>query len=192
MKNLFLHLGLLAAVASTIGLTACGGSSASNVSLGGTVSGLTSDGLVLVNGFGTLSVAANATTFTFPGRLNIGVSYAISIQAQPTGLTCSVANGSGVASGGDITNVQITCAPNHSLSGTITGLTADGLVLANGSDTVNPAANSTSFTFPTKVAEGSAYGVTVLTQPTGQTCSIASGAGHMGNADVTSVQVNCI
>jgi hypothetical protein len=88
--------------------------------------------------------------------------------------------------------VQVTCVQNNSLGGSISGLTAAGLVLANGSDTVSPAANATTFTFPTRVGDGSAYGVTVLAQPAGLTCSVINGAAIMGAADVTSVQVNCI
>ena len=37
----------------------------------------------------------------------------------------------------------------YTIGGAISGLSATGLVLANGSDTVSPAANATSFVFPT-------------------------------------------
>jgi uncharacterized repeat protein (TIGR03803 family) len=49
-----------------------------------------------------------------------------------------------------------------------------------------------SFTFSTAVASGSAYNVTVLTQPTRliQTCAVTNGSGT-ANANVTSVQVAC-
>jgi hypothetical protein len=36
------------------------------------------------------------------------------------------------------------------------------------------------------------YAVTVLTQPTGQTCSVTSGGGTISAADVTDVGVNCV
>jgi 6-phosphogluconolactonase (cycloisomerase 2 family) len=46
------------------------------------------------------------------------------------------------------------------------------------------------FTFATKLNAGAAYAVTVLTQPTGQTCTVASGSGT-ANANVTNVAVTC-
>ena len=52
---------------------------------------------------------------------------------------------------------------SYTLGGTIVGLTAGGLVLANGTDTVSPAQGATSFVFPTPVASGTVYVVTVQT-----------------------------
>ena len=77
------------------------------------------------------------------------------------------------------------------VAGTITGLTADGLVLQNngGDDLAIPAA-AASFQFHSSVDEDDGYDVTILTQPEGQTCSIEQGSGA-GGLQVTSVQVNC-
>jgi len=48
------------------------------------------------------------------------------------------------------------------------------------------------FTFPTLVAVGQPYSVTVLSQPTfGGTCTITNGSGTMPSANVTSVLANC-
>ncbi len=73
-----------------------------------------------------------------------------------------------------------------------TPLTTTGLVLRNngGNDlTVN--SGSTTFTFTTKVANGSAYAVTVYTQPYGQFCTVHNGSGTVAGAAVTSVAVSC-
>jgi predicted transcriptional regulator len=48
------------------------------------------------------------------------------------------------------------------------------------------------FTFATEIAEGSAYAVTVSSQPTGQTCTVTNGSGTVGMADVTDVTVTCV
>lgn len=79
----------------------------------------------------------------------------------------------------------------YTLGGTITGLTATGLTLTNGSQSVSPAADATTFTFPTALASGAAYAVTVSAQPTGLTCSVTNGSGTIASANVTSVQVKC-
>src|SRR5207253_6507664 len=60
----------------------------------------------------------------------------------------------------------------------------------NGGDNLSVAANG-SFTFATKLASGSAYSVTVLTQPSGQTCAVTAGTGTIASANVTSVTVTC-
>lgn len=192
MKAVLSDLRLLvAAVALTFGLSACGGYT--SVDLGGTVTGLTTDGLVLANGNSTVAIPANATSYTFPSQIDNQASYAVTVQAQPARLTCTVANASGNATGVPIASVNVSCTPNvYNLGGTINGLTSGGLVLVNGSDTVSPAANSTSFVFPTKVADGSVYGVAVLTQPSGLTCSFVNGTSVMGAGDVQNVQVNCL
>jgi len=71
------------------------------------------------------------------------------------------------------------------------GLAASGLVLANGSDTVSPAAGATSFVFATAVATGSSYAVTIKTQPDNEPCQVASGSGQVASAAVTNVMVTC-
>ena len=181
---------LLAALALAAGLAACGGYSA--VNLGGNVYGLTTNGLVLANGTNTVTVPANATSYTFPAQIGNYASYSVTVQTQPERLTCAVTNSTGTASGVDITYVNVTCTPNtYTLGGTVTGLVGSGLRLTNGSDIVDVPAGSTTFTFPTKVADGAVYGVAVLVQPAGQTCTVTEGTAKMGAGNVTSVKVSC-
>ncbi|MGH6682255.1 MAG: lactonase family protein, partial [Bradyrhizobium sp.] len=79
----------------------------------------------------------------------------------------------------------------YTLGGSITGLTASGLVLANGSATVSPAAGATTFTFSTALASGTAYDVAVQTQPSGEVCAVTSGTGTVGNSAINTVSVAC-
>ncbi|HEY6513319.1 MAG TPA: hypothetical protein VI032_15150 [Burkholderiaceae bacterium] len=77
--------------------------------IGGTLSGLTGAGLVLQNNGGdNLSVAANATSFTFGSTLVNGTPYSVSVHTQPAGQTCTVQNGSGNAAA-NVTGVAIAC-----------------------------------------------------------------------------------
>jgi N-acetylneuraminic acid mutarotase len=80
----------------------------------------------------------------------------------------------------------------YTVGGTVSGLVGTGLVLqdnGNGNLTV-PASGS--FTFSTALASGSAYSVTVQTQPTNpsQTCVVTNGSGTLGG-NVASVTVTC-
>jgi 6-phosphogluconolactonase (cycloisomerase 2 family) len=163
--------------------------------IGGTISGLTGTGLVLQdNGGDNLTVPANATTFTFATPLATGAAYAVTVLTQPTGpaLTCTATNGSGTVGSANVTNVTIACvAATFTVGGTITGLTASGLVLQNNAgDNLTVAANATTFTFATGLAPNAAYAVTILTQPTGLTCSVTNGSGTI-TANVSNVIVSC-
>jgi hypothetical protein len=161
--------------------------------LGGSISGLTASGLVLANGTDTLAVASSATGFNLPTAIAYGSSYAVTVQTQPTGLTCTVVGGSGTMPAGNVVSVVVTCAVDtYAVGGSITGLTTSGLVLINGTDTLSVSANAISFTMPAGVASGSAYAVTVQTQPTGQLCTVANGSGTVSNSAVSSVQVSCM
>ena len=60
----------------------------------------------------------------------------------------------------------------------------------NGGDDLSVSANGP-FNFATKLAGGAAYNVTVKTNPSGQSCSVANGSGTIGSADVTNVAVTC-
>ncbi len=196
----YLSLSLWAAVAGSLAgcwwdgdnRTAAAPSAPATYSVGGTVSGLTQAGLVLSNGADSLTVAANATSFVFAKSLAAQTTYAVAVSTQPTGATCTVANGSGTIAAAAVTNVQVTCtALTHHLGGSLTGLTTAGLVLANGTDSVSPTAGATSFAFAQVVAEGATFAVTVRTQPAGASCSITGGSGTMGTSDVTTIHVTC-
>lgn len=80
---------------------------------------------------------------------------------------------------------------SYTLGGSISGLTASGLVLANDTSTVSPAADTSTFTFATSLPSGTAYDVTVQTQPVGEICTVASASGTIGAAAVTNVAIAC-
>jgi 6-phosphogluconolactonase (cycloisomerase 2 family) len=170
---------------------------ASTYTIGGTISGLTASGLTLLdNGGDTLTVAANATTFTFATPVASGANYAVTVGTQPTGETCTVSGGSGTVASSNVTTVAVTCtAGKFTIGGTISGLTGTGLVLQdNGGDNLTVPANATTFTFATPLATGATYAVTVLTQPTGPalTCTATNGSGTVGSANVTNVTIACV
>jgi hypothetical protein len=121
--------------------------------------------------------------------------------AQPKHQTCQVPVGypynllpSGTA--GQLKEIKMyyVCTNNGiPLGGSIKNLKKTGLVLINGSsgtlavapklDTAgNPTGEAQEFTL-SSIPFGTTYGVTVLTQPQGQTCTVANGVGTMTQAD---------
>ena len=169
-------------------------SKSSGYFIGGTISNLSASGLVLQNnGSDNLSVSNGATTFQFSTPVAYGSSYSVTVFQQPTGLTCTVNNGSGTNVIADVTNISITCSVDtYTISGSISNLTASGLVLQNNlSDNLSVSSGATTFQFSTPVAYGSSYSVTVFQQPTGLTCAVTNGSGTNVMANVTNIIINC-
>jgi len=191
--------GMACGVANGVGTA--GSSSINNVvvtcsdkayTLGGAITGLDGSGLVLANGTTQVPVASGASAFMLPGVLAYGSAYAVSIVTQPTGVNCTVSNGSGSMPAANVGNIAVTCSNlTYSLGGSITGLSVGGLVLGNGSNQVMLSAGASSFTLPTAVAYSSAYAVTVAAQPVGLTCTVSNGAASMPASNVTGVTVAC-
>jgi hypothetical protein len=87
--------------------------------LKGTITGLTSGSLTLINGSkgGQVTVEGSATTssipFELPGGVPFGSSYGLEAQPQPAGFNCTVANGTGemkeAQEPNGVTNVEVTC-----------------------------------------------------------------------------------
>ena len=77
------------------------------------------------------------------------------------------------------------------IGGTVSGLSGTGLVLEdNGGNNLTVSAGATTFSFSTPVASAGVYSVTVLTQPGGESCAVASGSGT-ATANVTNISVTC-
>lgn len=199
---------LAALLPVTMLLAACGGggggegssastaistvAAASTYTVGGSISGLTSEGLILVNGTDTATPNANDTSFTFPTAVAAGTSYAVTVQLQPDAVNCTVSGGSGVVGSANVTDVEVTCASAaFTVGGTISGLTGNGLVLADGTDTTSPAPGAITFTFPTKLASAASFSVTVTTQPAAQTCTVSNGTGVILTSSVNNVALTC-
>jgi len=192
--------GALALIGSAM-LVACGGGGGSSggggggtqtYTIGGMVGGLSGAGLMLQdNGGNNLSVNSNGA-FTFSTPVSNGGAYAVTVATQPTSQTCTVAAGSGMVSGGNVTNVAVTCkGQTYTIGGTASGVTGAGLVLKdNGGDSLHVASNGP-FTFATALANGASYAVTVGTPPANENCAIANGTGKVNGANITNVAVSC-
>lgn len=194
MKRLTLRAGLALLCAST--LAACGGGSGSLV-LQANISGLTKDGLILTNGGESLTVPANTTIAQFTKLVNADDTYDIEIQHQPTHASCTLKNNKQKANVYTVVQPQVICTTDsYAFGGTVTGLTGTGLVLINGADQVAVLPATTpgapvNFLFPTQVADGAAFGVTVLAQPSGQVCTVANNTGTMPSGAYNNLAVSC-
>jgi hypothetical protein len=184
-----------------IGACSGGGSNAGGGpdthTVGGSVSGLQGTGLVLQDNLGNDLPIVSGGTFVFTTAIAAGGAYSVTVKTQPTNAwqTCTVSGGSGTVAAANITGVVVTCVTNtYSVGGAISGLAGVGLVLQDNATDDLGAGASSAFTFPTKIASGKAYAVTVKSQPTSpsQTCTPTTASGTITNAAVTNVAVTCI
>jgi hypothetical protein len=170
--------------------------------IGGTISGLGTGSSVILqdNGGDSLTVTANGS-FTFKTAVTGPTdAYAVTVLAQPTSPNqiCTVANGKGTATTSTVTNVAVTCVLSYTIGGNVSGLVGTGLILENSASTellpISAANGNAAFTFKQLVATGTAYTVTISSQPTGptQTCTVTpSTASGTAGANVTNVAVVC-
>ena len=80
----------------------------------------------------------------------------------------------------------------YTIGGTVSGLNAGGTVVLqnNGANNLAVTQNG-AFAFSAPLDYANGYDVSVLTQPAGQTCTVANGAGAYPGMSVTNVQVTC-
>jgi hypothetical protein len=184
--------GTIAADVTNIEVTCAGVSR----TVGGAVSGLIGDGLVLQNnGADDLRIESNGP-FTFGRALADGSGYRVTVRTRPSNpsQTCTIANGAGTLAGANVTDVSVVCeTSNFTVGGTVSGLAGSRLILRNnGGDEITIDENGR-FTFPTGLPSGARYDVAIASQPVNpaQECNVSHGSGTVGGNDVTSVDVRC-
>jgi 6-phosphogluconolactonase (cycloisomerase 2 family) len=160
----------------------------------GSVGGLVGTGLVLqTNGANNVPVSSNGN-YTF-ATLASGTPFTVTVMTQPTNpsQTCTVANDTGTVTAANVTNVVVSCTTNqYTLTANVSGLVGSGLVLQTNGGNNLPVNASGSYVLAT-LPSGSAYVVTVLTQPgtPAQWCMVGNGTGTLTMADIANVSVTC-
>lgn len=103
-------------------------------------------------------------------------------------LLTACGGGGGYDSGGSGTSAGLT----YTIGGTLSGLNAGGTVVLqnNGGNNLSVTSNG-AFTFSAPINYATGYDVSVLTNPTGQTCSVTNGVGAYPGMSVTNVAVTC-
>jgi hypothetical protein len=88
-------------------------------------------------------------------------------------------------------NVAVSCVATASVLGVVSGLAPGATVtLSDGAQVLSVTVNG-AFAFPGLLAPGTAYAVTITTQPAGQACVIADGTGFVSGAPPIPVEVTC-
>jgi hypothetical protein len=145
----------------------------------------------LTTGYGSSATAAQSP---LPSNAS-----SAAVSAVVTGLTCNTLyhyrvnanNGTGGTINGSDATFTTSACPTYTIGGSVSGLSAGQTVVLqnNGGDNNAVTANG-AFAFATSINSGSAYAVTVQTQPTDQRCTVNNGTGT-ANANVSNVAVTC-
>jgi len=195
----FVRLGSGLAAMAALVLAGCGGGGGDGgnssgggsptYTVGGTTTGLSGSVVLRLNGANDLTVSG--ANFSFTNRLANSAAFTVTVQTQPTGQTCALTGGSGTIAAANVTNVSVTCTNNnYSLGGNVTGLSGSVVLRLNGANDLTLNGNG-AYTFGTQLAHGTAYTVTVQTQPADQVCSVSNGAGTVAGANVTNLNLTC-
>ena len=170
------------------------GTTGATYTVGGTIAGLTGTAVLENNAGNDLSTSTNGA-FTFSTPLAQGSAYNVTVKTNPSGQVCTVTNPSGTIATANVTNVSITCVttvvPTYTVGGTIAGLTGTAVLENNAGNDLSTSTNG-AFTFSTALAQGSAYNVTVKTNPSGQVCTVTNPSGTIATANVTNVSITCV
>src|SRR5882672_4138694 len=110
--------------------------------------------------------------------------------------------GGGGSSSSDETGVSVTVPPAPTVflmvGGNASGLSGTAVLQNNATDALTISGDGR-FTFPTSLPANAGYAGAVLTQPTGQNCTVANGSGNLTGdpflsippSDVTNVKITC-
>ena len=184
---------LACAYAVVVGsLMACGGGRQADI--GGAVSGLGAGlSLTLQNNQADKITVTRNGAFQFVTDLGRRDTYNVTVALQPTGQTCSVANGNGTVDyrGTSVNTVAVTCTTTSSVGGTVFGLPARTGVILGNAGTLLPVAANGAFAFSGILAPDSVYDVSVVTQPAGHLCSVLNPTGTVAANVMASVTITC-
>ncbi len=159
-------------------------------SLSGTVSGITSAGLVIQHTPEDALTLNSNGSFDFNTSLLDGSAYDISIVSLPSLQACTIENGSANVSGSNVTNITISCDTSYTVGGTVSGLASgSSFELQNNLGDNLIISSNGNFTFSSALKDLTSYSVTNLSNPTmpDQNCTIENATGNLASNNITNV-----
>jgi len=155
------------------------------------------DVVVTLNAIEDMTVLGSASTpKAFSTHIAIGSPYSVAIKTPPTGKNCNLFNAFGIIVAGSAPIVKVDCYldsdPVYTMGGTISGLTGSGLLLSvDDAYTMAINAGATSYTTVTGFPSGQYHRVRVVTNPSGQICSVANGYRYISGSDISDANIIC-
>ena len=79
---------------------------------------------------------------------------------------------------------------SYTIGGTASGITADVVLQNNGADDLMVSSDG-DFTFASELADGSSYNVSILSQPSEQSCTLTNNVGTVNGANIADISLAC-
>ena len=175
-------------------LAACGGSSATEGAVSGSVSGLNAGASLVLQNKGTdnITVTSNGT-FVFPTKIASLGAFSVTVLTQPVGQICTVTRATGVIpTDGNQANVTTVACVSNSLGVNVSGLaTGKTVTVGNAGVQIVASANGVA-TFSGILTGGTTYALTVDAQPSGQVCTFSGASGTIAAGAQSLATLNCI
>jgi hypothetical protein len=144
--------------------------------LGGTVTGLVGSLTLNLHGLAGPQVTVTQPAFDFGPQLS-GSTYDVRVANQPATQLCTMSNNTGTVGGMPINNIRADCVNLYTVSGTTSNLVGNVQLSLNGVETITVLAQANSFFFTTRLVQDSAFTVSVVSMPTGHTCTVSPMSG---------------
>ena len=144
------------------------------------------------NGNAITACAIKATTTALPTTLTVAPTTCV-ISGTPTSALAATTyllvatNSAGTSVAAPVT---LTINSYNTVGGSVSGLNGTLVLQDNGGDNKTISANG-AFTFAKTLLTATNYSVSILSQPSGQVCSLTGQAGTMVNSAISSVSVTC-
>lgn len=164
--------------------------------LGGMVTGLAGEGLVLeLNGGSETLVTANGE-FSFSKEQADGSRYVARVRQQPQNpaQVCAVENSGGTINGDPVDNIIVRCdTSTFAVGGFVDGYTGQGLYLRLNNGSPYQVTANGFFQMPNHVTDASPYEVAIAAQPADprQICEISQPTGIINNETIDNIFIEC-
>jgi len=140
------------------------------------------------------SAVANAQLVKLGDSLQIGITPA-SGNTNTAYIQRSVPISNGVCGNGSGIKVfkytAATALSTYTVGGTVTGLASgQSMTLVNNGGNVKVVSGNGPFTFSTALTQGTNFSISIMSQPSGQTCNVSNGYGWIFS-NVTNIAINC-
>ncbi|MFK7894681.1 MAG: beta-propeller fold lactonase family protein [Myxococcota bacterium] len=188
-------LGLgLGCNSSSSGFSGTRPSGTGSAEIGGSVSGLTGELALRLNGDEELVVMTNGA-FTFLADLDDGDRYSVTVAAQPAQQLCVIdpSTSAGNFQGEAVTDIVIDCENAASVSGVASGVRSPFVLrLTNGMEEEDLVIGEDGpFAFVDSVTGEGDFSVEIATQPSAQRCEVTGGTGSIAAGDLANIAVDC-
>jgi hypothetical protein len=163
-------------------------------SIGGNISGLNGDSLIIQNSAADDTTITENGHYTLLGTYSDQSTYNLSIVKQPTNPNqhCRLSKINGIVDGEDVIDADVTCLNTYSVNGEVFDLNSRGTITVglNSSEYLEITEDG-AFQFDMEIENGQSYNVIQSSDGQPVICDIVNGSGVIDSYAITDVYIYC-